>query len=1768
MARPLFLWDLLLKLIFSVVLFGAAIIFWLLTPFFLILNLLVSWHRLWRYFGVWNLVTFRFIMRRRNLFDTASLPTKPPASDSRRLAWNPLWRTARTADGTFNDLQNPSMGRAGARFARNFSLNRLARLFPREPADLHARMLSPNPREISRRLLTRDRFKPASSLNLLAAVWIQFQVHDWFNHSRRPPSDPKSDANYLPPIPLDPEDPWPGGEQGRPDGCVMHVRKTEPDESVDRNCKRFPQEIRHLPIYRNTETHWWDGSQIYGSSLERQREVREHNGTGKLKIRKGRLPADPARLGIDLTGFNDNYWAGLSLLHTLFALEHNAICDALKQQYPVWDGERLFQTARLITTALMAKIHTVEWTPAILGHPTLSIGMRANWWGIVTQRLNRLVGRMRILRDVQEEITGIPGSEQDHHAAAFAMTEEFVSVYRMHPLIPDDYRIYSVQTDELKRACTFEDLHGDHTRRFVDSVGMDDLFYSFGVAHPGAISLNNFPRALQEFKRMRDGHHVFRTDDPVPRGEPELLDLGTVDLVRDRERAVPRYNDFRRMLLLLPCISYRRLVGVPLVRWLSSLTNREIEDRLRWARELRQRYPDKNDLDLLVGLLAENRPKGFGFSDTAFRVFVLMAPRRLKSDRFITTDFNPDVYTPLGMDWIENNDLKTVLLRHFPSLSPALDEVKNPFVPWQRTERPSPDPVEAHPATDDPRPIMRRVAAFQMPIFGGAFIGWIAGAILHAWTRPFGHGVLDSLATSTAVQGAAIGAIIGGFCLASLYAFTLLSTGHLSKREEVQSGAGWGAAIGWMLGGLAHLWATDTVLGQWGAQLWTAAGALVTKPAAIGALAGAVIGAVRERTISQLLRGACIGWVAGAAWTLWHTSSVTLPELGGTVVRAGRSLGTSWALTAAFVGAALGIAYGGRATLRKVWTPAGTRPFRWRAVYGAFFGGSIGAAAGLIWITGVSLVRNPVPMLAATMIALSFVVAGIGLCSARDSLVRRGWLRGSLVPAGALVVGLLSAAAWLAVWAAGRVGALSEMILAAIDTVTFHAAAGAAIGAVLGFAIWVGGWITLAALVGWLFGVSIYLAGELKSDLWHALFSSAAGSGAVTGTFAGVALMTVLVRETGWIVVGGIRGALMGALAGVAYELWQVAGTPTSAALFRGAWTSPQAMWGALLVALMVGAIWLVRGPEITWILRKTFWNVWGWFKFVGNRPLNVTPPRRRGWWKMVVWLRFLADRRAGAANQNRRRLTEHFWRCVKTRLDRRLRHSQAARTLDHVPVTKFREKFGIPIPGIDVAGSIPPEERSLVKTFLYRLQVHLYSVFSPMQPKELPPISADPRIALGEAYQFFQRRAFDPPDLPPEFEGSPDLGSLAVRGPYSVYLQRVQESSDDDPLLEWDLTDLAKFPVHDGLYLLGVRVLFRLGPSHLPTPYSIEYRTTEDQRKVSTPRDPDWQLAKKLALCAITTHQSLVRHFNWVHLAGGEHLALATRNYLPSDHPLCRFLWAHVYGTQQSNTVVTKGQMVRGGDFETIFSFTYEGMCSLFATTYGQFRLSFCDPEFDAKRRRVRAYLAASRAETSQTNLEELFAVLHRHAQRYLLLYYKNDGCLEPDESLASWLRQPEHRGHSAGRPLASEDVDLKKWIDALIGYLPPDSAERPRTLAGLARLLAQWLYLETVEHDTCGSFLWNYQLWVHRQPCRVYKNGMREPLDVYQRLVNANFNLNVRRLALMSDFSYLALDEQGAAAFSQFQKDLEAVQQAMDRKPWAAWKVYPAMLEANMNA
>ncbi|KAI5276419.1 heme peroxidase [Aureobasidium subglaciale] len=285
---------------------------------FHVVNLVVPWHRLASIIGALNLDAFRVELRQYNLHDGYASATAQgdtydtPLEDKRFLS-------ARNLDGKDNSLTQPKMGCSGTRFARNFPREYCEKLTEEE-------LWTPNPRLVSEAFMSRKpgEFKPATTLNLLAAAWIQFQSEETYE------------------VPLLPNDSW---------HDQMKIYRTKPDEVLDASDMKCPG-------YKNTSTAWyiccpqttyaeltcirrWDGSQIYGSSEAVTKDLRDqhHNGYLLLEIRGNAetfLSRDAG--GNPKTGFSDDWWTGMELLHTLFALEHNTICDRIREAHPDWTG--------------------------------------------------------------------------------------------------------------------------------------------------------------------------------------------------------------------------------------------------------------------------------------------------------------------------------------------------------------------------------------------------------------------------------------------------------------------------------------------------------------------------------------------------------------------------------------------------------------------------------------------------------------------------------------------------------------------------------------------------------------------------------------------------------------------------------------------------------------------------------------------------------------------------------------------------------------------------------------------------------------------------------------------------------------------------------------------------------------------------------------------------------------------------------------------------------------------------------------------------------------------------------------------------------------------------------------------------------------------------------------------------------------------------------------------------------------------------------------
>jgi len=168
-----------------------------------------------------------------------------------------------------------------------------------------------------------------------------------------------------------------------------------------------------------------------------------------------------------------------------------------------------------------------------------------------------------------------------------------------------------------------------------------DLFKSMGENGCCALDLFNYPNFLRNLELNET-----------------QVDMATIDIYRDRERLVPRYNEFRRQLLLKP-----------IKKWCDLTSNKDIISRLKLVYN-----DDVEKLDLLVGSHLEPKLPSSIFGETIYSIFLLHTTRRITNDRFLTTDFTEEFYTPFGIEWVENNTFKDLLTRHFPELHTIVPE--------------------------------------------------------------------------------------------------------------------------------------------------------------------------------------------------------------------------------------------------------------------------------------------------------------------------------------------------------------------------------------------------------------------------------------------------------------------------------------------------------------------------------------------------------------------------------------------------------------------------------------------------------------------------------------------------------------------------------------------------------------------------------------------------------------------------------------------------------------------------------------------------------------------------------------------------------------------------------------------------------------------------------------------------------------------------------------------------------------------------------------
>ncbi|KAK9827996.1 hypothetical protein WJX81_006931 [Elliptochloris bilobata] len=532
----------------------------------------------------------------------------------------------RTYNGSCNWVQNETLTGMGMKDHR-FGRSALWTDGKSDPG-----LWEPSPYLVAEKLLKSQTGarSVASGYSLFMTSWINLQIHDWLFHN------------------FSDEDPYKLQWGPNPNDTFL-LRRTV-----------FDSEGHAV----NIETPWWDASQIFGTTEERAVSLRVDGTKCELRVdADGLMPLGAD--GLPEGGMIRNWWAGLEAITLLFIKEHNYLCRQLRKEYTAFSEEELFQTSRLIIAAQNARIHTIEWTPALLNNSVMNVSMHSNWEGIQKAFLDHAMLEFKnaswLPKDIINFVTkqvekGIPYTRGVGHATQlegvpYSLSEDFVSSYRMHPLLPD---LYEIDGD----AVAAEQMINKHARDVMKKYGMSKILDAFGHQAPTTLTMHNYPD--------------FLTKVDIP-GEDGPRNMAVVDILRDRERGMVRYNQARRQYGLKALADFE-----------------DISDDKEVVKAIKSVYKSVEDIDYMVGCFAESpRPKGYVISDTAFYVFIMNASRRLLCDRFYQESYNADTYTKFGFDHVENTTFKSLLLRHYPELEDSIGSVPggNAFFAWQGTPK-------------------------------------------------------------------------------------------------------------------------------------------------------------------------------------------------------------------------------------------------------------------------------------------------------------------------------------------------------------------------------------------------------------------------------------------------------------------------------------------------------------------------------------------------------------------------------------------------------------------------------------------------------------------------------------------------------------------------------------------------------------------------------------------------------------------------------------------------------------------------------------------------------------------------------------------------------------------------------------------------------------------------------------------------------------------------------------------------------------------------
>ncbi|KAF2367819.1 hypothetical protein FHG87_001411 [Trinorchestia longiramus] len=457
----------------------------------------------------------------------------------------------RSVDGACNNLNNPDWGQAGTTFVR---------LLPPVYSDGVSNIRTstdgsplPSARTLSAEIISENN-NVYDDYTLLVMQWGQFLDHDITHTPITKGMDDSvisccNQGNFRP------------RQELHPDCLPIEISPT--DRFYSRFGQRCMNFVRSMPAMRrgctfgpreqmNQITSFIDASNVYGSTTEEMRNLREFNG-GLLKItQRGRRQLLPPNHSdeecesptIDKPCFaagdtRVNEQPNLTVLHTVWMRQHNLIAQQLAVLNPHWNDETLFLETRRIVGAMMQHITYNEYLPIVLGRHFVET------FGLVP---------------LKEGYANTYDPNVDPSVSSAFATAAF---RYGHTLIDSNVQGYSrFGTQEI----------GEKLRRLQ--------FSPFFLYEEGAHDSLIRGLAIQPSQQFDNYFSEELTNHLFARNNSFGMDLVALNLQRGRDHGLPPYVQWRQFCNLPPIRSFGQLADVmpPDASRYLSLLYRDVED--------------------------------------------------------------------------------------------------------------------------------------------------------------------------------------------------------------------------------------------------------------------------------------------------------------------------------------------------------------------------------------------------------------------------------------------------------------------------------------------------------------------------------------------------------------------------------------------------------------------------------------------------------------------------------------------------------------------------------------------------------------------------------------------------------------------------------------------------------------------------------------------------------------------------------------------------------------------------------------------------------------------------------------------------------------------------------------------------------------------------------------------------------------------------------------------------------------------------------------